>query len=348
MTRVHDVASETLLEHARPFEEPFKPAGAGIRRESSRRSTRRGPTTACWCSACMAAWRKTANFRRCAKCAASHSPAPVRRPPISPSTRLPPSASPRSPACRPPTGVALEDIEAALAEHGRLIAKPSPRRIELRPDLCQCEAGPRRRPRCGEDRGLSDRAVYRRRRSDLRRAGAIGRLADRAAADRDHPGGRRVRLHRQISRQDRRRKSARDASRPRSARVMDPGAVGRIQAPVVPRLFALRLHRGRRTGRFISRPTPCRASPGPRSIPRRSRRRASNSPISFRTRSRWRPDARRDSAKWKTLVKASGAASRPASAALSFAKILRISPQTTQQAHQIASLGASDLPFVYQ
>ena len=51
------------------------------------------------------------------------------------------------------------------------------RRIELRPDLRQCEAGSRRRPQRGQDRRISDRAVHLGRRSDLRRAGAVGRLA---------------------------------------------------------------------------------------------------------------------------------------------------------------------------
>ena len=71
-----------------------------------------------------------------------------------------------------PAGVALEDIDAAFAEYGRLIAKPVARRIELWPDLRQREAGSRRGPQRGEDRRVSDRAVHRGRRGDLRRAGA--------------------------------------------------------------------------------------------------------------------------------------------------------------------------------
>ena len=56
--------------------------------------------------------------------------------------------------------------------------KAGARRIELRADLRQRAAGSRRRPQRGEDRGLSDRAVHLGRGSDLRRAGAVGRLAD--------------------------------------------------------------------------------------------------------------------------------------------------------------------------
>ena len=76
-------------------------------------------------------------------------------------------------------------------------------RIELRPDLRQLDAGHRRRAPRGEDRRISARTVRLRRGSDLRRAGAIGRLADRAADGGDHPGrGRlRLRLSRKISRQ---------------------------------------------------------------------------------------------------------------------------------------------------
>jgi D-alanine-D-alanine ligase len=45
--KVHVVQSKQLLEHARPFEDEFGP-----RRRA-----------ACWCSACMAAARRTANCR---------------------------------------------------------------------------------------------------------------------------------------------------------------------------------------------------------------------------------------------------------------------------------------------
>src|ERR1700692_1570438 len=67
-----------------------------------------------------------------------------------------------------PAGVALEDVEAGLGEHGRLIAQAAradPQAgagwLELRPDLCQFEAGPRRRPQRRQDRRLRDRAVHR-------------------------------------------------------------------------------------------------------------------------------------------------------------------------------------------
>ena len=62
---------------------------------SRRRSTRPRPRIGCWCSACMAAGRRTASCRRCAKCAASPSPGPARLRRISPSTRSRPNALPR-------------------------------------------------------------------------------------------------------------------------------------------------------------------------------------------------------------------------------------------------------------
>ncbi len=44
---------------------------------------------------------------------------------ISPSTRWRPSVLPRLRACTAPAGVALENLDAAFAEYGRLIAKPA-------------------------------------------------------------------------------------------------------------------------------------------------------------------------------------------------------------------------------
>ena len=91
---------------------------------SSVRWTGRRPRTACWCSACTAAWRRTANCRRCAKCAAFPSPARARRRRILPSTRWPPSVLPRSRASSAGWHRA-GGHRAALAEHGKLIAKPA-------------------------------------------------------------------------------------------------------------------------------------------------------------------------------------------------------------------------------
>jgi D-alanine-D-alanine ligase-like ATP-grasp enzyme len=62
---VHEVRSQQLLDHARPFEDEFNPDN----------------------SACMAAGPKTASCRRCAKCAAFPSPAPARRRHTLPLTR---------------------------------------------------------------------------------------------------------------------------------------------------------------------------------------------------------------------------------------------------------------------
>ena len=75
------------------------------------------------------------------------------------------------------------------------------RRLQLRADLRQRPAGSRRSPQRRQDRGICHRTLHRRSGGDLRRAGATGWLADRAAAGGDHPGGRRVRLRGQIHRQ---------------------------------------------------------------------------------------------------------------------------------------------------
>ena len=89
-----------------------------------------------------------------------------------------------------PSGIDLGNLDEAFAEYGKLIAKPRQGRVELWPDLCRRETGPRRRPQCGQDRGISDRAVHIGRRGDLRRAGAVGRQDVFAAAGRDRRGRR--------------------------------------------------------------------------------------------------------------------------------------------------------------
>ena len=70
-----------------------------------------------------------------------------------------------------PGGVALEDIEAALAEHGKLIAKPARDGSSYGLIFVNSIAGHRRRPQRGANRRISDRAFCRGRRIDLRRAG---------------------------------------------------------------------------------------------------------------------------------------------------------------------------------
>ena len=120
---VHEVRSQDLLGHARPFEDAFKPGSRGVGLE--RRWMRPRPRIVCWCSACTAAGRRMANCRRCAKCAAFPSPGPARPRRILPSTRWRRSALRRIAGVKAPAGIALEDIEAALAEYGKLIAKPA-------------------------------------------------------------------------------------------------------------------------------------------------------------------------------------------------------------------------------
>ena len=136
--------------------------------------------------------------------------------------------------------------------------KAGARWIELRPDLRQCQAGPRRRPQRRQDRRISDRAVYFRHRSHLRRAGAVGWFGDLAAADRDHSGARaRSTTPRNICR-NRPRRFARAALRPRSARrswIRRCGRTGRCRAAAIPAPTSS----FRTRGRSIWKPIPCRA-----------------------------------------------------------------------------------------
>ena len=160
---------------------------------------------------------------------------------ISPSTRPRPSALPRLPASGA-GGHRAGRYRRGVRRIRQADRKTGAGRIELRPDLRQCEAGPRRRPQRREDRGISDRAVRRRHRGDLRRAGAVRRHGDVAAAGRDRPGGGRVRLHRQISAQI----DPGDLPGPVFARdhrrTHGPGAAGAPGA-VLQRLFPHRFHR---------------------------------------------------------------------------------------------------------
>ena len=114
-----------------------------------------------------------------------------------------------------PPGVMLQDIEAGARRIWQADRKAGARRLELRSDLRQFEAGHRRRPQRCEIGGISDRAVHRGRRSHLRRAGAIGRLGVFAAADRDRTGARACSTTRPNICSSRRRRFARGAFHPR-------------------------------------------------------------------------------------------------------------------------------------
>ena len=92
----------------------------------------------------------------------------------------------------PPANVALDNIDEAFAEYGRLIAKPARDGssyglifVNAKQDLVAVRNAAKTRRVC-------DRAVHRRHRGDLRRAGALRRLDHLAAADRDHSGARAV------------------------------------------------------------------------------------------------------------------------------------------------------------
>ena len=175
---VHEVSSEALLDHARPFEEPFKPDDRGMRR-SSRRSTRPRPRTALLVLGLHGGTAENGELQAMCEMrgiaftgsgsASSH-------------LAFDKVAAKRFAAI---AGVQRAGRHRAGRYRGgarrvrQADRKAGARRIELRPDLRQCEAGPRRRPQRGQDRRISDRAVHRRRGSDLRRAGAVGWLGDR-------------------------------------------------------------------------------------------------------------------------------------------------------------------------
>ena len=122
---VHEASSEALLKHARPFEEPFRPGTPQPRHDRSRRSTRPRPRTACWCSACMAARAENGELQ--AMCEMRGIPF-TGSGSASSHLAFDKIAAKRFAAIagvKAPAGVALEDIEAAFAEYGRLIAKPA-------------------------------------------------------------------------------------------------------------------------------------------------------------------------------------------------------------------------------
>ena len=204
---VHDVRSEALLNHARPFEDEFKPGNRGVALEQALDRANvedrllviglhggraengelqamcemRGiPFTGSGSASSHLAFDKIAAKRFAALA-----------------------------GVKAPKDVVLEQLDAAFAEYGKLIAKPvrdgSSYGLMF---VNSSRISPRfAAPPSGR---LSDRTVHRGRRGDLRRAGAIRWFGDRAAADRDCARRRRVRLRRKISREI----DAGDMSRP--------------------------------------------------------------------------------------------------------------------------------------
>ena len=165
--------SAALLNHARPFEEPFRAARRRHLRYRNGRSTRRmaeqPPAGARAARRHGGEWRTPGDVRN-ARDSVHRFRFGVPR--ISPSTRSPPSASPPSPvrASRPAWRWRMRK-RAIRLKYGRSIAKPSRDGSSDGLIFRQREAGPCRRPHRGEVRGIFDRTVCRRRRGDLRRAG---------------------------------------------------------------------------------------------------------------------------------------------------------------------------------
>ena len=233
---------QTLLEHPRPFEDEFKPGSRGVAARS-RRSTGRRPRIACWCSACMAAGRRTANCRRCAKCAAFPSPAPARRRRISPSTRWRPNALRRLRASRRRPALRWKNIDAAFAEYGRLIAKPARDGssyglifVNAKQDLVAV------RNAAKTEEYLIEPFV-----SGVEATCGVLEQSDGSVISLPPieivPAEGGFDYTRQISAQSRRRRSARGAFRPRSRAQLQDQALRAHRALSCTRLFPHRLHR---------------------------------------------------------------------------------------------------------
>ena len=256
---VHETGSEVLLAHSRPFEDPFKPGTpslGGIERaldqaqaeqrllvlglhggmaengELQAMCEMRGvPFTGSGSASSHLAFDKVAAKRFAAIA-----------------------------GVKAPAGVALEDIEAAFAEHGRLIAKPARDGssyglifVNSTQDLVAVRDAAKTEDYVIEPLVSGAEATC----GVLEQ---LGRLGDRAAADRDHAGRGRVRLRLpgQISRQgdpgnlpgalyagNQRRKSW----------IRRCGRTTRCRAAAIPAPTSS----SRKRGRSISKPTPCRA-----------------------------------------------------------------------------------------
>ena len=256
---VHEVAVRGAARACAAVRGSVQARHAAARRHRAGARQGQGRGSRCWCSACMAAGRRTANCRRCAKCAASPSPAPARRPRISPSTRSRPSALPRSPASRRRPASRWKISSAALAEYGRLIAKPArdgssyglifvnakqdlvavrnaakTEEYLIEPFIAGVEAT------CGvlEQLGrLGDRRCRRSRSSRRRARFDYTRQISRQVDPGDLPGPLFARDHR------------------RRSWIRRCGRTGRCRAAAIPAPISS----SRRRGRSISKPIPCRA-----------------------------------------------------------------------------------------
>ena len=185
-----------------------------------------------------------------------------------------------------PEGIALDDIDAAFAEYGKLIAKPARDGssyglifVNAKQDLVAVRNAAKTEEYLIEPFVAGVEATC----GVLERSdGSI----DSAAADRDHPGRGRVRLHGKISAQI----DPGDLPGPVFARdhrrAHGPGAAGAPGA-VVQRLFPHRLHRLGQGAGLSRNQHPAGPDRG-LALPEGAQgRRGSNSPISCATRSCW-------------------------------------------------------------
>ena len=122
---VHEAAPRRFLKHSRPFEDAVQARHAQPRHDRSGARQRRRPRTACWCSACMAAAAENGELQ--AMCEMRGIPF-TGSGSASSHLAFDKVAAKRFAAIagvKAPAGMALEDVDAALAEYGKLIAKPA-------------------------------------------------------------------------------------------------------------------------------------------------------------------------------------------------------------------------------
>ena len=193
---VHEVKSETLLNHQRPFEDPFEPGTRGIALRS-RRSIRRRAEDRVLVLGLHGGRAENGELQ--AACEMRGIPF-TGSGSASSNLAFDKTAAKRFAAIagvKAPEGIALEDIDAALAEYGRLIAKPARDGssyglifVNARQDLVAV------RNAAKTEEYLIEPFV-----SGVEATCGVLEHSDGnplVAAGRDHPGRGRVRLHRQV------------------------------------------------------------------------------------------------------------------------------------------------------
>ncbi len=168
---VHEVASQKLLAHARPFEDEFKPDNRGLPLEAALdKAQRRGSR-----AGARPAWRPRRERRVAGDVrTARHSLHRVRLGVVEPRLRQVGGETVCGDCgCRGAGRDSPGKPRRGICRIRQADRKAGAGRLELWPDLRQRETGPRRGPQRRQDRRISDRAVRRGRGGNLWRAGAI-------------------------------------------------------------------------------------------------------------------------------------------------------------------------------